>query len=57
MTQAVKMIIDLVWNMYDKVNESLVLDLFGFKVPFFTLAISFIILGFVVSIFWRGVKS
>lgn len=57
MTQAIKSIIDLFWNLYNTVNDKLVFDLFGFEVHFMTFAVSAIVLGFVISIFWKGVKS
>lgn len=57
MTQAIKIIIDLFWDLYNTINDKLVFDLFGFEVRFMTLAISCIVLGFVISIFWKGVKS
>lgn len=57
MTDAVKLIIDFMWNLFDKVNNVLVFELFGIQLHFFTFAVSMIVLVMVVSVFWKGAKG
>lgn len=57
LTNAIKSIIDLFWDFFNVLNDKLVFDIFGFRVSFMILSLSCIVLGFVISIFWKGVKS
>ena len=57
MTNAVKLIIDLLWDIFNTVNEKLSFELFGQQVHLFSLALAGIVLVMVISIFWKGVKG
>lgn len=57
MTAAVKFIIDCFWDMFSVIDEKLQFYFFGYDISFMDILISFIVLGFIVSVFWRGVKA
>ncbi len=57
MTNAVKLIIDLLHNIFNVVNDKLSFELFGQQVHLFSLALALIILVMIFSIFWKGVRG
>lgn len=57
MTQAFKFIVDLFWKVFDMIDQTVVFEFFDFEVSILDVFIAFIIIGFVTSVFWKGVKS
>lgn len=57
MTDLFKFLVNCFWKFYNLLNDEVVFDFFGFEVSIMGLFVGFIVLGFVVSVFWKGVKS
>lgn len=57
MTAVIKFLVDCFWQFYNLLNDKVVFNIFGYDVSLMGLFVGFIVLGFVVSVFWKGVKS
>lgn len=56
MTEVFKFLIQCI-NDYIAVLNSITFEFFGYEVHLATFFMSFIIIGFVVAVFWKGARS
>ena len=57
MTSFIKAFFDFIWNYFYTVDSILSFEIFGYRLGLMSLFVGFIVLGMVVSVFWKGAKD